>query len=85
LILIINLYEREQIIKMDKLMEDYRMAIHRNNESLNELEELNKELNKLKIDSMEEQIKRKIKNLNIRTRIIDTRIKIIKNEINTYK
>ncbi len=85
MILIINLYEREQIIKMDKLMEDYRMAIHRNNESLNELEELNKELNKLKIDSMEEQIKRKIKNLNIRTRIIDTRIKIIKNEINTYK
>ncbi len=70
---------------MDKLMEDYRMAIHRNNESLNELEELNKELNKLKIDSMEEQIKRKIKNLNIRTRIIETRIKIIKNEINTYK
>jgi hypothetical protein len=72
-------------IKMDKLMEDYRQAINRNNESLNELDKLNKELRKLKINSVEEEIKKRIKNLNIRTRIIDTRINVIKNEIETYK
>ncbi len=54
---------------MDKLMEDYRQAINRNNESLNELDKLNKELRKLKINSVEEEIKKRIKNLNIRTRI----------------
>jgi hypothetical protein len=70
---------------MDKLMEDYRQAINRNNESLNELDKLNKELRKLKINSVEEEIKKRIKNLNIRTRIIDTRINVIKNEIETYK
>lgn len=70
---------------MDKLMEDYRIAINRNNESLRKLEELNKELRGLKMDSMEDEIKRKIKNLNIRTKIINSRIEVRQNEIETYK
>jgi hypothetical protein len=70
---------------MDKLLEDYRMAMNRNEESVIMLEKLNKELRRLKGDSIEEEIINRIKNLNIRTKIINSRIEIKKNEIETYK
>jgi|688.fasta_scaffold1584066_1 hypothetical protein len=70
---------------MDKLLEDYRMAMNRNEESVIMLEKLNKELRRLKGDSIEEEIINRIKNLNIRTKIINSRIEIKKNEIEAYK
>jgi len=63
-------------------MEDYRIAMNRNENAIKIMYELNNELKRLKKDNIEDEIRQKIKTLDIRTRVIEKRIEYKRNEIN---
>lgn len=68
---------------MDQLLDEYRNAIDSNENAMKILEKLNEDLKALEMRTLEDEIKQRIKNLNIRTKILNQRIELKRQKLNS--